>query len=80
MAKEYLSFKEAAGFLCISTSKLYKMTHRNEIRYYKMGRLNVFGIKELQQYLESKAVPTIKEIKENALNRSKQLILKSHEV
>lgn len=66
MDGELLNFKQAAKYLCVSSSKLYKMTHKNEIRYYKVGRLNVFYLHELQEYVKSKVVLTVNELKTQA--------------
>lgn len=67
--KDYLSFKEAARFLCVSESKLYKMTHKREVRYYKMGRLNVFKVDDLQNLLNNTVMPTKEQMKENGIKR-----------
>lgn len=58
-----LNLVDAAKFLCVSTSKLYKMTHRKEIKYYKIGRRDVFNMDDLKLYLESNAVLTSEELK-----------------
>jgi excisionase family DNA binding protein len=69
MVQEFLNLQDAAKFLCVSTSKLYKMTHKNEIRYYKIGRLNVFRIEELQDYVRSNMVLTCSDLKARAQAR-----------
>lgn len=51
-----MNFKAAAAYLCVSTSKLYKMTHKREIPFLKMGRLNVFKQNELDEFIESQRV------------------------
>lgn len=66
MVQEFLNLHDAAKYLCISTSKLYKMTHKNEIGYYKIGRLNVFRIEELQDYVKSNRVLTCSDLKARA--------------
>jgi len=66
MEKEYVNFEEAARFLCVSTSKLYKMTHKSEIKYYKVGRLNVFGLDDLREYIENRMVPSVGQIRQGA--------------
>lgn len=66
MEKEVLNTVEAARFLCVSLSKLWKMCHRKELAYYKVGRLNVFRIEDLQAYLDANRVLTAKELKEQA--------------
>ncbi len=56
MEKEYIKVAEAAIFLCVSKSKLMKMCMRRQITYHKVGRLNVFKIKDLEEYLEKNRV------------------------
>lgn len=53
MENELLNMKQAAGYLKISTSKLYKMCMKNEIQYYKLGSLNRFRLSDLIQYFDS---------------------------
>ena len=50
--KEILSLKEAAKYLGISKSTLYKMTFDNRIIHYKpAGKLIYFKKEDLEQYL-----------------------------
>ena len=63
MNAEYMAFEAAAAYLYVSTSKLYKMTHKREIAYHKVGRLNVFAKKDLEKYLEDHRVKSIDELK-----------------
>ncbi|WP_010520905.1 helix-turn-helix domain-containing protein [Aquimarina agarivorans] len=50
--KEILSLKEAAKYLGISKSTLYKMTFDNRISHYKpSGKLIYFKKQDLEQYL-----------------------------
>ena len=53
MENELLNMKQAAGYLKISTSKLYKMCMKNEIQYYKVGSLNRFKLSELNLFIDS---------------------------
>jgi len=53
MENELLNVKQAAGYLKISTSKLYKMCMKNEIQYYKVGSLNRFKPADLNQFVDS---------------------------
>lgn len=50
------NLKDAARYLCVSTSKLYKLCHKNEITYCKAGRRNVFPEEVLKNYLESNRI------------------------
>lgn len=50
--KEILSLKEAAKYLGISKSTLYKMTFENKISHYKpAGKLIYFKKQDLERYL-----------------------------
>ena len=68
MIKENLSTEEAAKYLCVSLSKLWKMCCKKELKYYKVGRLNVFKVHDLEDYLEANKVMTSDELKEQAEN------------
>lgn len=57
---------EAALFLCISHSLLMKKCMRKEIRYYKVGRRNVFLEEDLLAYIERNKVPTKEELQHAA--------------
>ncbi|MBN8666120.1 MAG: helix-turn-helix domain-containing protein [Chitinophagales bacterium] len=64
---DFLRFADAAKYLCISQSKLYKMTHRREIKYYKVGRTNVFRKEDLDEFILANSVPTAAEVRDNSL-------------
>jgi len=66
MENENLNTKQAAMFLCISLSKLFKMCHKKEIPYSKVGRINVFRLEDLQAYLNANRVLTQDELKVQA--------------
>jgi len=66
MIKQNLNMVEAAKFLCVSHSKLAKMCHRKEVKYYKVGRLNIFKIDDLVDYLNDHRVLTVTELKNQA--------------
>ena len=57
MSSEIMDFKTTARYLCVSESKLYKMTHKREIAFMKIGRLNMFRRVELDKFLEDNRVP-----------------------
>jgi excisionase family DNA binding protein len=63
MEKENLNTKEAALFLCVSLSKLFKMCMRKELKYYKVGRISLFKKKDLEDYLQNHAYLTIQDLK-----------------
>jgi excisionase family DNA binding protein len=57
-----LNQKEAAEYLRVSTSKLYKMTHRREIPFIKMGSKNIFSLDDLSEYILNNRVLTAAEL------------------
>ena len=51
VAKEVLTLEEAALFMGISKSSLYKMTHRHELPFFRTnGKLITFAQAELLQW------------------------------
>ena len=61
--KEVLTSDEAAAYIGISMSYLYKLTHRREIPHYKpMGKVCYFNRKELEEWLQRNRVSTDEEI------------------
>lgn len=72
MQNQYLTVEQAAKYLCVSTSKLYKMTHTRELKYHKVGRLNLFKVKDLEDYLESHSVPAVEQLAQQAFEQLKQ--------
>lgn len=65
--KEILTSDEAAKYMGISRSYLYKLTMRQQVPHFKpMGKLCYFNRKELEQWLQSNRVPTINQLEEQA--------------
>ena len=65
--KEVLTSDEAAMYMGISKSYLYKMTMRKEIPHYKpMGKVVYFNRSELEQWLQSNRVSTTSEVNQKA--------------
>lgn len=65
--KEVLTTDEAARYLGISKSYLYKLTMRREIPHYKpMGKMCFFNRQELESWLQSNRVATTTEIADEA--------------
>lgn len=63
--KEVLTSEEAARYMGISKSYLYKLTMRREIPYYKpLGKMCYFNRVELEQWLQSVRCATETEINE----------------
>ena len=61
--KEVLTSAEAAKYMGISMSYLYKLTMRQQIPHYKpMGKMCYFNRAELEQWLQSNRVSTSTEI------------------
>ncbi|MEO6190257.1 MAG: helix-turn-helix domain-containing protein [Saprospiraceae bacterium] len=58
--KTYMSLEEAAEFLSISKSELYKKTASQSIPHYKLSRRLIrFEINELKNYMNSFKVEPI---------------------
>lgn len=65
--KVVLNSEEAAKYMGISKSYLYKLTMRQEIPHYKpMGKMCYFNREELEQWLQSNRVATTGEINRQA--------------
>ena len=65
--KEVLTSDEAARYMGISKSYLYKLTMRREIPHFKpMGKMCYFNRAELEQWLQSNRVATSSEISQKA--------------
>lgn len=65
-AKEILNLEEAAIFLGISKSTLYKMTHKQVIPFYKSNKLVYFEKSELLKWLRQNPVASQAQIAEEA--------------
>lgn len=65
--KEVLTSDEAARYLGISKSYLYKLTMNQQIPHYKpMGKMCYFNRMELESWLQSNRVATADEISQQA--------------
>jgi excisionase family DNA binding protein len=65
--KEVLTSDEAARYMGISKSYLYKLTMKQEIPHFKpMGKMCYFNRAELEQWLQSNRVATSSEINQKA--------------
>ena len=65
--KEVLTSDEAAKYMGVSKSYLYKLTMRQQIPHYKpMGKMCYFNRLELEQWLQSNRVSTSTEISRQA--------------
>lgn len=65
--KEVLTSDEAAKYMGISRSYLYKLTMKQEIPHYKpMGKMVYFNRLELEQWLQSNRAATGNEISQRA--------------
>lgn len=63
VGKVIFSTREAAGYLGISLSYLYKLTSAHEIPYYKpRGKLCYFTKKDLDAFMCQLRVPSIREL------------------
>ena len=67
--KDVLNFKEAARYLDVSRSHLYKLTYRKEIPHYKpRGKQVFFEKRELDQWLLQNRQKTKAEIEQAAID------------
>lgn len=65
--KEVLTSDEAARYMGVSKSYLYKLTMRQQIPHFKpMGKMCYFNRQELEQWLQSNRVVTAAEIERQA--------------
>lgn len=65
--KAMLTSDEAAAYLGISKSYLYKLTNRKEIPFYKpMGKVVYFDRVELEEWIRNNRVSTASEISSQA--------------
>lgn len=65
--KEVLTSDEAARYMGISKSYLYKLTMRGEIPHYKpMGKMCYFNRAEMEQWLQQNRCATATEINDRA--------------
>ena len=65
--KEVLTSEEAARYLGISKSYLYKLTMRQLIPHYKpLGKMCYFNRQELEAWLQNNRVATDEEINQQA--------------
>ena len=65
--KEILTSEEAAKYLGISRSYLYKLTMERRIPHFKpMGKLCYFNRQELEQWLQTNRVATTVDIEQQA--------------
>lgn len=74
MNKEFIGTREAAAYICVSLSKLYKLTHTRELRYSKIGTKNVFRIDDLRKFIEGRMQPDLKELRTQATERCKNAL------
>lgn len=67
--KEILTSDEAARYMGISKSYLYKLTMRQQIPHFKpMGKMCYFNRQELEAWLQSNRVSTDAEITDRAID------------
>ena len=65
--KEVLTSNEAAAYMGVSMSYLYKLTAKQEIPHYKpMGKMCYFNRKELETWLQQNRCATATEITDRA--------------
>ncbi len=79
LQKEILDMKEAAGYLNLSTSALYKMTSRKELPHYVPGGKKIYFKKsELNEWINGGRVESLNQFSQevdNYLNRNSKSAL-----
>lgn len=76
-AKQVLTLEEAALFMGISKSSLYKMTHEQTIPYYKPnGKMVYFEKAELLTWIRRNAIASKAQVSEEANRILKNLSVK----
>jgi len=71
--KEILTIEEAAEFLGLSTSRLYKMTSNKEIPHYKPGGKKIYlNRKELEQWILNSRVASTNDLDDEMKNYLKR--------
>ena len=77
LAKEVLTLEEAAIYLGISKSSLYKMTHSRSIPFYKPNnKLVYFERSELLEWVRQGRVATDEELTERAKSVMRELAMR----
>ncbi|MTU29439.1 helix-turn-helix domain-containing protein [Parabacteroides merdae] len=72
--KEVLNLEEASNFLGIAKSTLYKMTHLNQLPYFKpAGKLIFFEKKALLDWVRGAKSMSEEEIREEAASRLREM-------
>lgn len=73
--KEIFNFDEAAAYLSMSKSTLYKLTAKKEIPHYKPNRFVFFERSELDNWIRAAAVKTEEQLNDqvNAYTMAKPL-------
>ena len=67
VTKEVLTSNEAASYMGVSKSYLYKLTMERQIPHYKpMGKMMYFNRQELEQWLQSNRASTDAELAQQA--------------
>lgn len=73
-AKDVLTLEEAAIFMGISKSSLYKMTHKHELPFYRPnGKLIYFEKSELVKWMRQNRSMSEEEINETAVQHLSEL-------
>ena len=61
-SKDWYSLTEAADYLGITPSYLYKLNHTNDIAYYKNGKLVRYKKSDLDRYIRNGRIATRDEL------------------
>ncbi|MBG0782054.1 MAG: helix-turn-helix domain-containing protein [Bacteroidales bacterium] len=73
LQKQVLNFKEAAAYMGLSTSYLYKLTSARKIVHFcPEGKMLFFNRLHLDQWLQRNRQATVSEIESNAIYNAKR--------
>ncbi|MDR0185159.1 helix-turn-helix domain-containing protein [Prevotella brunnea] len=65
--KMYMNAREAANYLGIALSYLYKLTSKKEIPHYRpLGRHILFNVAEVNKWVSSRRIASNAEVREQA--------------
>lgn len=70
LQKKYLTVKETAQYLGVSTSKIYKMTSNREISYFRRDGLVYFERSVLDKYITQNKIESDYEVMSNLKNQN----------
>lgn len=65
--QKWMTHKEAAAYLRITSATLYGLTSKRKIKFYKRGKRNYYCLDDIEKYLSDGAVKTELEIRDSVI-------------